>query len=94
MKPQHFSKIIKKEKRRLLDALTKDSNVPENIKIIENNFAQSQSCPHCHSNRLIRWGSASNLQCYQCKECNRTFNALTKSALARLRHKDKWLTYI
>ncbi len=36
---------------------------------------------------------ASNLQRYRCKDCHATFNALTGTALARLRHKDKWLRY-
>ena len=36
---------------------------------------------------------ASGLQRYRCSTCKITFNALTGTPLARLRHKDKWLEY-
>jgi hypothetical protein len=38
----------------------------------------------------VRWGQASDLPRYRCKACLRTFNALTKTPLAKLRMKDKW----
>jgi transposase-like protein len=47
-------------------------------------------CPHCKSRDVTLWGSASPLPRYRCKNCRRTFNALTKTPLARLRKKDKW----
>jgi len=30
---------------------------------------------------------------YRCRDCGRTFNALTGTPLARLRHKETWLTF-
>jgi len=33
------------------------------------------------------------LQRYRCASCYATFNALTGTPLARLRHKEKWLEY-
>jgi transposase-like protein len=47
-------------------------------------------CPHCGNHDVVRWGQASALPRYRCKACRRTFNALTKTPLARLRMKDKW----
>jgi transposase-like protein len=47
-------------------------------------------CPHCGSSEVVRWGQASDLPRYRCKACLRTFNALTKTPLAKLRMKDKW----
>lgn len=41
--------------------------------------------------RIVRNGSASGLQRYKCRACQRTFNALSKTPLARLRKKAKWL---
>ncbi len=41
---------------------------------------------------MVRNGSASGLQRYKCRDCDRTFNALTGTPLARLRQKSKWLT--
>ena len=44
--------------------------------------------------RLSRYGSASGLQRYRCNRCRKTFNALTGTPLARLRHKPKWPGYL
>ena len=38
------------------------------------------------------WGWSSDLPRYRCKACARTFNALTKTPLARLRMREKWIT--
>ena len=51
----------------------------------------SIGCPHCNSRDVVRWGKASALPRYRCKVCRRTFNALTKTPLAHLRMKDKWV---
>lgn len=50
----------------------------------------SVGCPHCDNRGVVRWGQASDLPRYRCKACLRTFNALTKTPLAKLRMKDKW----
>jgi transposase-like protein len=47
-------------------------------------------CPHCGQADVVRWGKASGLPRYRCKACARTFNALTKTPLAKLRMKEKW----
>ena len=51
-------------------------------------------CPHCDCRDVAPWGTASALPRYRCKACRRTFNALTKTPLARLRMKDKWVTQV
>jgi transposase-like protein len=50
----------------------------------------SLGCPHCDRRDVVHWGKPSALPRYRCKGCQRTFNALTKTPLARLRMKDKW----
>lgn len=40
------------------------------------------------------WGAAHGTPRYRCKSCKHTFNALTKTPLARLRYKKRWLTYV
>src|SRR3954454_3266497 len=47
-------------------------------------------CPPCDANAVRPWGQASGLPRYRCCDCRRTFNALTGTSLARLRHKDRW----
>lgn len=56
--------------------------------------ARPLHCPHCLSQRTVHWGAAHGVPRYRCKSCSHTFNALTKTPLARLRHKKQWLTYI
>ena len=50
-------------------------------------------CSHCNSNLFIRWGKRNDMQRYKCKKCNKTFNSLSKTPLARLRKKGRWLNY-
>ncbi len=49
-------------------------------------------CPHCGSESIGKWGSSCGLQRYRCKteSCHKTFNALTKTPLARLRKRHLW----
>ncbi|WP_456305480.1 transposase [Gluconacetobacter takamatsuzukensis] len=54
---------------------------------------KSRACPRCRSDRIGAWGYAHGLPRYRCKTCLRTFNALTGTSLARLRHKDRWLGF-
>ena len=50
-------------------------------------------CPHCLASALRPWGTSHGLARYRCKQCGRTCNALSGTALARLRHKDHWPNY-
>ncbi|HKW39590.1 MAG TPA: hypothetical protein VJO54_17470 [Burkholderiales bacterium] len=51
-------------------------------------------CPHCASDRTVRWGVAHGLPRYRCPACRRTFNLLTNTPLAHLRNRERWLTYV
>lgn len=48
-------------------------------------------CPKCQCHRLVRNGQADGVQRYRCRGCGVTFNTLTGTPLARLRHRAKWL---
>lgn len=61
--------------------------------LIESRAGVTPICPKCGDEQVARWGLASGLQRYRCATCKITFNALTGTPLARLRHKDKWLEY-
>jgi transposase-like protein len=50
-------------------------------------------CPYCTSREFVSWGRANALQRFRCKNCGRTFNALTNTPLARLRKKEQWLEH-
>jgi transposase-like protein len=56
--------------------------------------AAGRPCPHCAGSHVHRCGFASGLQRFRCLGCRRTFNALTGTALARLRKRERWLPYL
>ena len=62
---------------------------PEQVigSIVESN----PSCPHCHHTPCGRWGNAHGLPRYHCSACGKTFNALTGTPLAHLRHRECWV---
>ena len=59
--------------------------------IVEGRFACRAMCQHCESKRVNRYGHANGLQRYRCRECSKTFSALTGSPLNRLHKRNKWL---
>jgi len=81
------------QKERLRSALDRRENAAEVIRLIEQGLQEKPLCPHCGNTQLQRWGVSCGLQRYRCRQCRHTFNALTHTPLARLRHKDRWLTY-
>ena len=52
---------------------------------------ERQGCPHCAGREIVGWGRSDGLLRFRCKSCGRTFNALTKTPMAHLRKKEKWL---
>jgi len=63
------------------------------VTLLENATQARLGCPACQSCHLHRHGHAHGLQRYRCVSCGRTFNALTGTPLAHLRHKSLWLDY-
>src|SRR6201995_4906532 len=53
----------------------------------------AQGCPHCAGREIVGWGRSDGLLRFRCKACRRTFNALTKTPMAHLRKKEKWLDH-
>lgn len=64
---------------------------PASTVIVEGRFACGATCPHCKSMHVIRNGHANGLQRYRCRECCKTFSALTGTPLNRLHKRGKWL---
>ena len=88
----HLSELTYHQKQKLIRTLEIGSN-NQSLSLIENQFSQRDACPHCFSKHYSRWGKSCGLQRYRCKECCKTFNALTNTGLARLRHREKWLEH-
>lgn len=84
-------KLTYMQRRTLIEELSAEDAASVSVGIIEAR-GKSAPCPHCGSGQVLRNGYASGLQRYKCRNCHRTFNALTGTPLARLRQKSKWLT--
>ncbi|MEK7153728.1 MAG: IS1595 family transposase, partial [Patescibacteria group bacterium] len=100
MKPLDFKTWLeqvnilnRRQKERLRTTLNRQTRTDEVIRLVERDIQEKPLCPHCGNTQLYRWGLSCGLQRYRCRQCHHTFNALTHTPLARLRHKDKWLTY-
>lgn len=90
---ESIERLSRDQRDKLRKRLEGKENADETIALIESNQGSKPVCPHCQGTGLYRWGKVSNLQRYRCRQCNRTFNALTGTPLARLRYKDKWFEY-
>lgn len=81
------------QKSALLRVLSERSPGEAVRALLDGASGDRRECPHCHSAHVVVWGSANGLHRYRCRDCTRTFNALTGTPLARLRHKEAWLTF-
>jgi len=63
------------------------------LESLEDITGHIRACPHCESQSFYKWGVRANLQRYRCNACHKTFNVLTNTPLARLRHKEVWIDY-
>jgi len=81
------------QRRQVLNALHPAAGLDQVVALIGEVRAPGRCCPRCGNARCYRHGFANDLQRYRCCACGRTFNDLTGTPLARLRHKAKWLAY-
>lgn len=79
------------ERAKLRETLFRQGDPAEVTALIEGSEVGPLPCPHCPSRQVVRHGQADGLQRYRCQACRKTFNALSGTPMARLRHKDKWL---
>ena len=77
----------------LMDRLQPVAQASASCHLVETRVAEKPICPHCADKQVSRWGFANGLQRYRCCACRATFNALTDTPLAGLRHKTKWMDY-
>ena len=89
---KQVSRLSLRQRALLRKRLDELDGQQEGLAVIESQEA-ARACPHCHGTELFLHGQANGLQRYRCQACHRTFNALTGTALARLRKKDKWLGF-
>ena len=60
---------------------------------VELGVDDERRCLHCDAGGAVSRGKARGLRRFRFKECGKTFNALTGTALSGLHHKERWLAY-
>ena len=96
MQSKAFSKLLKQLKsltpsqKEKLESSLHESNAMEEVSEV---IDTEHICPYCSSQSHQKWGMRSGLQRYRCNSCKKTYNALTGTPLARLRHKEVWLDF-
>lgn len=89
-----LSKLSLRQRCKLKESFSLLSTVDETEDVLETLVAATLSCPRCNEGHPYRHGKAHDMQRYRCKSCGKTFNSLTGTPLAHLRHKEKWLAYL
>ena len=90
---EQLGELSEVQRSALAAALAGKGSANEAVALIEMRFAAEPACGHCGSQRFGTWGRANGLRRYKCKDCDRTFNALTGTPLAQLHRRDAWLDY-
>ncbi len=82
-----LSALNPEQRDQLRSCLSGSGGLPQNV------IKAPSRCPHCQSCELRSWGSSGDLPRYRCKACGKTSNALTGTAMARLRKRHLWQDY-
>lgn len=84
------------EKKILYGLLKKDIGlIPELDKIKKDlNKDQKVLCPHCLSAEIHGHGSYKGRKRYQCKQCNKTFNDFTGTAISGIKKVEKFQEFL
>jgi transposase-like protein len=88
-----LSSLSEAQRTALLKALSGAKKPDEVVRLIETQFDAHPRCGHCGSELFRRWGVNAGLKRYMCKDCARTYNALTGTPLMNLKRRDRWLAY-
>lgn len=84
------SALSPRQRERLCAELLTPKSAGEASRVVADRVKDGAHCPSCGSTHTRRWGLRQGLQRFRCKDCGRTFNALSGTPLARLRKKEVW----
>ena len=73
--------------------LSEPSEGAASLAAIELGVDDERRCPHCGAGGAVKRGKARGLRRFRCKECGKTFGALTGTSLSGLHHKERWLAF-
>ncbi|VXB45923.1 IS1595 family transposase [Massilia sp. 9I] len=86
--------LTRQQRSQLIEALRPAVGHDQVCEAIDDARPAPLCCAGCGSSRHYRHGIVRGLQRYRCRDCGRTFSALSGTPLARLRHRARWLDYL
>ncbi len=86
-----LGKLPRDQRKTVAAELSAMESCASSTDVIETGMPTRPDCPHCASRQIVKHGRCGGLQRFRCRHCNRTFNALTGTPLARLHLRGKWL---
>ena len=89
----HIDELTAAQRKEVAAVLSDPPEGTASLAAIELGVDGGRRCPHCGSAGAVSRGKARGLRRYRCKECGRTFGALTGTALSELHHKERWLAF-
>ena len=81
------------QRKKVASVLSDPPEGAASLAAIELGVDDERRCPHCDAGGAVSRGKARGLRRFRCKECGKTFSALTGTALSGLHHKERWLAY-
>ena len=90
---RHLQLLTKRQRAQVRSVLDETEHQP--ISAIASVLPRPDGCPYCHAlaEQLRPWGFSHGLARLRCRTCHKTSNALTGTALARLRKREQWTPY-
>jgi len=88
-----IDRLTPEQRAETIRVLEGSSSLESVLEVLEQRVGAERRCPHCETTGAVIRGRANGLRRYHCRGCGKTFNAVTGSPLARLRHKEVWTTY-
>ena len=81
------------QRKEVAAVLSEPSEGAAALAAIELGVDDERRCPHCGAGGAVKRGKARGLRRFRCKECGKTFGALTGTALSGLHRKERWLAF-
>lgn len=61
---------------------------------LQQTYINSRECPHCGSHHVVSKGNYKDRKRYQCRDCEKSYNDLTKTPFSGIHNLDKFKKYL
>jgi transposase-like protein len=91
-----IEELVEQEKKDLLIILKRELGETPQLHKVRSKINENQKvlCPHCHTDDIYGHGIYKGRKRYKCKECLKTFNDFTGTAISGIKKVDKFQEYI